>query len=283
VSWIGTTDDDYYGEMDNLTATQDEVEYLLEGMERVLPRIRDYRRTRVTVGLRPTLHAWGKYEDDISRRYEVVDHEKRDGVSGFVTLAGGKLAAYRLMAQDTTDVVARKLGVTAECRTHLELLPGAEAPADTPEMARKAKISLFAAERTASRHGVRADRVLSLIEENPRWSREICACEQVTEAEVRYCLREECAISVSDLWFRTRLGMGTCHGMTCAMSGARILADERGLSPEEAHTEVARFLESRWRDKLPVADGLELAQEELARSIFLGTFAYDDYRDSDPD
>jgi glycerol-3-phosphate dehydrogenase len=270
----GNTDDDYYGELDELVATQDEVEYLVEGIERVLPRIREYRRSRVTVGLRPTLYAWGKHEDDLSRRYEVIDHEARDGVGGFVTLTGGKLAAYRLMAHDTTDLVARKLGVSVACRTHLEPLPGAEAAADTEGMARRTPTTHFAAHRAAARHGCRAERMLSLVAENPRWSREVCACEQVTEAEVRYCARHEMTTSISDLWFRTRLGMGPCNGMNCAPRAAQILADERGLEPEKAHEEVIRFLEARWRDKIPVADGLELAQEELVRGVFMGTYAY---------
>jgi glycerol-3-phosphate dehydrogenase len=281
VSMIGTTDDDYYGELDELAATQDEVEYLVEGIERVMPRIREYRRSRVTVGLRPTLYAWGKHEDDLSRRYEVFDHEALDGVGGFVTLTGGKLAAYRLMAQDTTDLVARKLGVTTPCRTHLEPLPGAESAADTAVMARQTSITRFAAHRAAARRGCRAEQMLSLVAENPRWSREICACEQVTEAEVRYSVRHELTTSLSDLWFRTRLGMGPCNGMSCAVRAAQILVDERGLEPEKAHEEVVRFLEARWRDKLPVADGLELAQEELVRSVAMGTCAYGTFRRDD--
>jgi len=281
VSWIGTTDDDYYGDVDDLSATNDEVEYLVEGMTRVFPRIRDYRRSRVTVGLRPTLYAWGKYEDDLSRRYEVVDHEARDRVGGFITLAGGKLAAYRLMSQDTTDLIARKLGRDTPCRTHIEPLPGARTYADTPRIAEKAGIALFTAERTAFRHGDRTERVLASIEKHPRWSREVCLCEQVTEAEVRYCARTELASTISDLWFRTRLGMGSCHGMGCAPRAAQILAEEQGLGPREAHEEVARFLEQRWRDKVPAADGLELVQEELARGVYLGAYGYDEFREDD--
>jgi glycerol-3-phosphate dehydrogenase len=61
VSMIGTTDDDFYGDLDELAGTQDEVEYLVEGMEHALPGIRDFRRTRVMAAVRPTLYAWGKY------------------------------------------------------------------------------------------------------------------------------------------------------------------------------------------------------------------------------
>jgi glycerol-3-phosphate dehydrogenase len=278
VSLIGTTDDDYYGDLDDLQGTQDEVEYLIQGIERVFPGIRSYRRTRVTAALRPTLHAWGKYEDALSRRYEVFDHEARDGVRGLVTLAGGKLAAYRLMAQDATDVVARRLGVSARCRTHTEPLPGAEAPVDPSDLARRARVGVFTAKTLTNRHGARAERILSLLEENPRWAEEVCTCEQVTEAEVRYAARHEMASTLSDLWFRSRVGMGPCHGMGCVLRASQVLAEERGFSTERAHEEVLRSLKIRWRDKLPVADGVELAQEELVRAAFIGTACYGAFR-----
>ncbi|UCD58704.1 MAG: FAD-dependent oxidoreductase, partial [Candidatus Hydrogenedentota bacterium] len=62
-SLVGTTDDDYYGDMDNVTATRDEIQYLLEGIERVFPSIRNERIIRVFAGVRPTLYEWRKNED----------------------------------------------------------------------------------------------------------------------------------------------------------------------------------------------------------------------------
>src|SRR5438132_256766 len=106
---LGTTDDDFYGDLDSVDVLEDEVDYLLQGFERVFPRIRDYRPVRTTTGVRPTLFKWRKYEDELSRRYEVIDHASQDA-DGFITIAGGKLSMYRLMAEDTSDAVCRKLG-----------------------------------------------------------------------------------------------------------------------------------------------------------------------------
>jgi glycerol-3-phosphate dehydrogenase len=47
----------------------------------------------------------------------VLDHEKLDGLSGLLTVVGGKLAIYRLMAEKVTDAACRKLGKTARCTT----------------------------------------------------------------------------------------------------------------------------------------------------------------------
>ena len=73
-SLIGTTDDDTYGDLDDLRATTDEVRYLLEGIEQVLPRVREARIVGTTVGARPTLYAYGRTEDALSREHEIIDH-----------------------------------------------------------------------------------------------------------------------------------------------------------------------------------------------------------------
>jgi glycerol-3-phosphate dehydrogenase len=87
---LGTTDDDFYGDLDSVDVLADEVEYLLQAFERVFPAIRSFRPVRTTAGVRPTLFKWRRYEDELSRRYEVIDHAA-GGVQGFVTIAGGKL------------------------------------------------------------------------------------------------------------------------------------------------------------------------------------------------
>jgi len=45
----------------------------------------------------------------LTRAHTVVDHA-RDGVEGFVSVVGGKLTTYRLMAEDAADLACRKLG-----------------------------------------------------------------------------------------------------------------------------------------------------------------------------
>ena len=82
------------------------------------------------VGSRPILDAGGD-EKLLSRGFEVFDHEARDGVAGLVTVGGGKMSDFRLMAEAATDLVCRKLGVDAPCRTHLETLSG-QPVAETP-------------------------------------------------------------------------------------------------------------------------------------------------------
>ncbi len=56
----------------------------------------------------------------------LLNHEQRDGLKGFTTITGGKLMTYRLMAEWATDLLAKKLGNTQSCQTHLRPLPGSQ-------------------------------------------------------------------------------------------------------------------------------------------------------------
>ena len=65
---LGTTDDDFYGDLDSVEVRRDEVDYLLQGFERVFPAIRKFRPVRTTTGVRPTLFKWRRYERHNARR-----------------------------------------------------------------------------------------------------------------------------------------------------------------------------------------------------------------------
>src|SRR5260370_36599788 len=103
---LGTTDDDFYGDLASVDVLEDEADYLPQAFERVFPSIRAYRPVRTTTGGRPTLSTWRRYEDGLSRRYEVIDHAN-DGAAGFVTIAGAKLSMYRLKPEQTSDAMCR--------------------------------------------------------------------------------------------------------------------------------------------------------------------------------
>ena len=274
-SVLGTTDDDYYGDPDDLRVTEDEVEYLLQGAERFLPDVRKARVIRAWAGIRPTLYTWGKNEDALSRDHLVYDHEKLEGVAGIVSIAGGKLASYRLMSEEAADLIAKKLGVSASCQTHLVPLPGGEEILDPAQVAREYGIPNYAADRLVFRHGARVRQVLEPTRENPRLKRVVCRCEPVLAAEIVYCIRHEWAITLTDLRNRTRLGTGPCQGFRCAVRAIPLLAEELGLSGEQALAELLAFLQRRWRGKQPVLIGAMVDQEALNQAAYFGTLQLD--------
>ncbi|MBW2315196.1 MAG: glycerol-3-phosphate dehydrogenase/oxidase [Deltaproteobacteria bacterium] len=266
-SMAGTTDDDFYGDLDRLEVTPDEVAYVLQAMERSLPGIREHRIAHAIAGVRPTLYGFGSYEDELSRDYAVFDHGERDGVPGFWTLAGGKLAAYRLMAEDATDQLCAALGIDASCRTHETPLPGGEAPVDPAEVSRRFGVGLPAAIRVGFRHGARASQVLAASVAPPR---PVCVCEPVLDAELRHAARAEGLRTLEDACLRVRLGIGACQGAGCGARAAATLANTLDWPADRVGAELARFVDARWRAIAPVLAGDHIAALEVHRAAFLG-------------
>ena len=260
-TWIGTTDDDYFGDPDDIPVLEDEVEYLLHGIGTMFPDIRRYGRIRTLVGLRPTLYRHGIPEDDLSRVHALVDHAD-EGAPGLLSLAGGKLASYREMSEEATDRVCVDLGRRDPCRTHKEPLPGGEAAADVPALATRYDLPEMAVQRLGYRQGALAAEVLR---EGKRDLALVCDCELVTAAEIRHVVRTEWVADLVDLERRTRCGAGPCLGVRCALQAARIVGSERGLGPSDVRAMLAAYTRHRWRTATPVAAGPTLAQLELLR------------------
>lgn len=260
VSVIGTTDDDYYGDLDRVVATSEEVRYLVEGIAQVFPAIRQGRIIGTFAGVRPTLYAYGPNEDKLSRDHEIVDHTAH-GADGLYSMIGGKLASYRLFAEQMTDILARRFDLAIACQTHVSALPGGDEAVDAASFAAELGTDAVTARRLVYRHGSRAHRIAERIVRRPREGRTICHCEPVLEAEIRHCLEHEFARSVADVARRTRLGLGSCGGMRCAGRCGQIVAAERGLAPEVGMRQALRFLTDQARSRV-VALGPEQARQE---------------------
>ncbi|MFW9893306.1 MAG: FAD-dependent oxidoreductase, partial [Candidatus Thorarchaeota archaeon] len=102
---LGTTALDTWEDPDSLVASFDEIEYLLQSIELVIPSIRENRIIRTMAGIRPLVPEWKIPEDKVTRGYEIVDHEDRDGLRGIISFTGGKLVMCRHMAEAATDLV----------------------------------------------------------------------------------------------------------------------------------------------------------------------------------
>jgi glycerol-3-phosphate dehydrogenase len=270
-SMAGTTDDDYYGDLDRIDVTEDEVAYVLQAMQRSIPAIRQHRVLHAIQGVRPTLFGFGAYEDELSRDYEITDHGAAGGAAGLYSMTGGKLASYRLMAEDASDRLCAALSVSEPCRTAELPLPGGDAPADLPALARRFDVGLPAVVRLAFRHGTRARAVLEGSDDaRARGRRTVCACEPVLDAELRHVARAEGLRKLTDCTLRVRLGVGACQGAGCAASAAGVLADELGWDAARAMREVAELAAQRWRAVSPVLGGAQVAAMEIHRHVNFG-------------
>ncbi|WP_312454163.1 anaerobic glycerol-3-phosphate dehydrogenase subunit A [Pseudescherichia sp.] len=267
ISLIGTTSTRVdYSEIDHNRVTAEEVDTLLREGEKLVPVMAQTRILRAYAGVRPLVAS----DDDptgrsVSRGIVLLDHAERDGLEGFITITGGKLMTYRLMAEWATDAVCRKLNHRAPCTTARDPLPGSREPIDA---ARKA-FSLPAPLRGSAlyRHG---DRV-STWPEGSRHSRSlVCECEAVTAGEVQYAVEHLNVRSLLDLRRRTRVGMGTCQGELCACRAAGLLNRLNVTSEARTLSQLSQFLNERWKGIQPVAWGDALRESEFTRWVYMG-------------
>lgn len=280
IAILGTTSKGTGNPADFEPDTADVLE-LLDIGRKVFPRIDSYRILRAFAGTRP-LYAPPQSATDgeagrgVSRNFVVLDHE-RDGLSGMLTICGGKLTTYRLMAERAVDLVCAKLGLNAPCRTAEEPLTP-----PLPQKLRERAAAHFPAqglELAISRLGDLLEPAVERMERHPWKKALLCECELVTFAEFEQIAAEPTSHSLNDIRRRTRMGMGTCQGTFCSLRGVgAVSALHAGetLPGECSPTELLmQFQQERWHGIRPVLWGEELREAELARGIYGATLNID--------
>jgi glycerol-3-phosphate dehydrogenase len=121
---VGTTDTEIK-DPDMFGVTGEEIDRMLQAGEVMMPGYSVAPNIRAWAGVRPLFKFEAEETDDtrtVSRSHALLDHAKRDGIAGMVTITGGKWTTFRLMAEQTVDLVCEKLGTERACRTHLEMI-----------------------------------------------------------------------------------------------------------------------------------------------------------------
>ena len=263
---IGTTSTRVpYEACDHMEVTPEEVDLLLREGMKLAPSLEHTRILRAYAGVRPLVSADNDPSGrNISRGIVLLDHEQRDGIRGFVTITGGKLMTYRLMAEQATDLVCRKLGVDRKCATRTTPLPGS-ASGNTVKAARKIwSVPTTLQKAVAGRLG---DRAAALSISDPLSSSLVCECEEVPQGEVTAAIRDLDVDNLVDLRRRTRIGMGTCQGELCACRAAGLLAKAHACTAK-ARADLGAFMEERWKGMYPVAWGETLREAEYTRWVY---------------
>jgi glycerol-3-phosphate dehydrogenase len=258
---IGTTSSRLpYDQIDDMKVTPEEVDVLLREGAKLAPSLMDTRILRAYAGVRPLVAADNDPSGrSISRGIVCLDHETRDGIPGFITITGGKLMTYRLMAEWATDLACKKLGVDKKCQTADICLPGSEE--DSKDNASRSGLGAKAAQ---GRHGSRS---VNIAAKDKKEESLVCECEGVSVAEVNYAIDELGAKNIINLRRRTRLGMGTCQGELCACRAAGLLSKANGCARRSIE-DLASFMNERWKGMFPVAWGDTLAEAQFTSWIY---------------
>ncbi|MDA8140247.1 MAG: anaerobic glycerol-3-phosphate dehydrogenase subunit GlpA [Desulfobacteraceae bacterium] len=234
-----------------------EVDAMIDDGRTMVPALADTRYIRAYCGVRPLVAGSGQAQDDraVSRGFVLIDHgEGPAPIANFISITGGKLTTYRLMAEKTADLVCAKLGVKAAGRTRTEPL------ANTTD-ARWTQPGL-APDMWLQKHDLK-DILL-------------CECEMVPQSVaddlVASIRRQGGRPSLKAIGLRSRIGKGPCQGTFCSLRLAAHLYNRGHLADPNGVEELRAFLRERWRGQQPLLWDTALAQAELLEAMHCGLF-----------
>lgn len=242
VSYLGTTDEDYEGDLDDVYCTRRELDFLLEGARSALKT--DLQPEDVVgsiAGCRPLVAPPGGKTLEIKR-----NHEIRVAADGLVTIVGGKLTTSRHMAEQTIDAAQQVLGQRNACVTKKAYLLGA-AGYDPQAIVASGGMSAHLGER----YGTEARFVSDLMQAQPALLAPIVEGLPYTEAEVLYAVRHELAGTVEDVLsrrMRARL-MARDASARAAERVGQLLQAELGLPPATIAQQVSDYLAAIQHEK----------------------------------
>jgi glycerol-3-phosphate dehydrogenase len=225
---VGTTDNDYDGDIEHVRPAEEDVAYLLEALNAFFAEsLGPEDIAGAYAGVRPLISTGDpKKSVDISRKAELYETS-----SGMVTITGGKLTTWRRMAKMTVDRLVEREGRDAPCRTG-EIPLGM--PVDAADLARVEGVEDDAYEQLAGRYGYAAHEVLKTAAERGELAQPILPGMPDLLAEAVFSARREQARSVTDVLLRrTRLGLTAGRSLLAAGEQApervaRALGDELG-------------------------------------------------------
>jgi glycerol-3-phosphate dehydrogenase len=246
-SLIGTTDTNYGGDLDNVHADGDDVEYLLGESRRILPGLNITRESihYTYAGIRPLAFS-GTRESTISRKHRVI----KEGRTGrIITIAGGKLTTYRAMAQDVVDAACKVLGIKVPCMTDKKPLAGGlpmgydeYLKEVVPEFSTRHGVLPETVRHLISFYGSRAERVLELAKMDPVLGQVISPESPDLYAQVLYGVMEEGARTLSDIVLRRmHIGMTAGRGFKQAETIAEIVGKELKWDDDEKRRQIDGF------------------------------------------
>ncbi|MDQ2761241.1 MAG: glycerol-3-phosphate dehydrogenase/oxidase [Actinomycetota bacterium] len=240
-SLIGTTDNNYEGDIDHVRPSARDVEYLLDAINELFgTSLGPGELTGAFAGVRPLISTGDARKSvDISRKAELYETS-----SGMITITGGKLTTWRRMAKMAVDRLVEREGRHAPCRTHEIPIGEPVAPEQLPVVAGVPRASYRA---LAERYGHAARNVLQTASERRELAAPILGGLPDLLAEAPFSARHEQARSVADVLLRrTRLGLIAGRelrgpGNQAPLRVARAMGSELGWDECRAVAETERF------------------------------------------
>lgn len=237
VSYLGTTDEDYKGDLDDVLCTREELDFLLEGARSALKTdLSPDDAVGSIAGCRPLVAPPGGKTLEIKR-----NHKIDIAPDGLITIVGGKLTTSRHMAEQTIDAAQKVIGRSARCKTKKAYLLGA-AGYDSQAIVASGGLGAHLGER----YGTEARFVSDILQGDPKLLTPLVEGLSYTEAEAVYAVRHEMAQSVDDVLarrMRARL-MARDASARAATRVGEILKSELGLPDQAVAQQVSAYVAS---------------------------------------
>lgn len=222
-----------------------ELDILLEEADILIPGIIHHRPLRAWAGIRPL---YTQIDDTatphrtISRAHIILDHHERDGIYNLLSVFGGKMTTFRLMAEEAVNHVAVRLGNNTPSVTTTTPLPtkGQESGYFLP-----GRLSAISQKRSTEEDMI------------------ICECELVSAKRLNASLCAGTGTLLDDIRRDLRLGMGPCQAAFCGFRAAGYAETVYPTSDDFLST----FSAERWKGIRPLAWGSALRQIEFMRRI----------------
>ena len=250
---IGTTDIRHEGDLDDVQISGDEIDYLLRETNRVFPIARLTREQILYAysGVRPLPFAGDKDAQSITRRHFIRAHPK---LRGLLSIVGGKLTTYRSLAQETVDLILKKLPAYSDrgrparsfdCGTSRDPLPGA-ATTDFDTFCENFKQHSPLSEATNDRllriYGTRVSLLLNLIENDASLAQVFDSETGALAAEVVFAFTHELATTLGDcLLRRTMVGLNSSRGLAAVEPAGAIARKHLGWSEQRVEQEIVAY------------------------------------------
>lgn len=231
-TYVGTTDTDYAGPLDDPQCTADDIAYVLRALNASIDPAQSGGFTEdditgVWAGLRPLVKSTDDGRTaDLSRRHRVTVNPHH-----VVTVTGGKLTTYREMAEDAVDEVMGLLARKGRSRTRRLPLVGAGRASASDDA------DLFA------RHGTMTREVVALAAGDTSLMEPLVPGLSYRRVEAVYAVRHEMARSLDDvLTRRTRARLLDREAtLAAAPAVAELIAPHLGWDAAETARQVAAF------------------------------------------
>jgi glycerol-3-phosphate dehydrogenase len=216
------------------------------------------------------MHIEGVPESDVTRKHVLYDHA-RDGAPGLLSIIGGKLTAYRSIAENLVDTACRSIGVKAAGITANLPLPGGMVGSDfnryravyTAGWVSRTGLDRMAINHLIDVYGARHAAVLALIEQDPTLGTRISEERPEVLAQVAYAVTQEGAQTLTDVMLRRlTVGLSAGRGRDAVDTVAPWLAEHLGWDAARARAERAA-----WEAEVALGDAPSLAPADTRPAV----------------